>query len=136
MRVDKYINIGKALKQVRLENNLTQRDFAKCLGIKTSTYSNYEKNLRTPSIEFLSNVEKEFDIELSINVDSFGLKRKPKSKEDVVKTILLDMYPTKSIDVNALSEEDINYLYSNIEYTVKFFINIKNNTESKGTTNG
>lgn len=58
------MNIGEKLKNIRQENGLTQLAFAKKFFVKENTISNYEKNLRSPSVEFLSQVCKEFGLSL------------------------------------------------------------------------
>lgn len=59
------IKIGEYLKKIRLDNNLTQTQISEKLGIKRSTYSNYEQNLREPSLSVLSNLSKIFNIDLN-----------------------------------------------------------------------
>lgn len=41
------------IKQLRIMNNLSQKQFANDLGIAQNTLSNYENNIRTPSLTFL-----------------------------------------------------------------------------------
>lgn len=43
--------INEKLKELRLQNNLTQTDMAKILNISRSTYNNYEQKIATPSLE-------------------------------------------------------------------------------------
>ena len=47
------ITFGERLKQLRLENNLTQETLAEKLQIVKSTITKYEKNTREPEFEIL-----------------------------------------------------------------------------------
>lgn len=58
------INIGAILKELRLNNKLTQDEFARRLNIPRSTYANYENNKREPSLEILNLISKEFKIDI------------------------------------------------------------------------
>ena len=44
---------GFRLKELRIENSLTQQQVAKIMGITRSAYSNYENGLRMPEMETL-----------------------------------------------------------------------------------
>ena len=41
------------LAELRIKNNLRQKDLAKSLNVSTSAISNYEQNIRYPDIEML-----------------------------------------------------------------------------------
>lgn len=43
-------DLGKRMKQVRKDKNMTQRELAKRTGIPQSSISLYEKNVREPSL--------------------------------------------------------------------------------------
>ena len=47
------VTFGERLKQLRLENNLTQETLAEKLQIVKSTITKYEKNTREPEFEIL-----------------------------------------------------------------------------------
>lgn len=47
------VNIGEKLRQLRLENNLTQAQVASRLGVAISAVSAYESDTRNPSYESL-----------------------------------------------------------------------------------
>lgn len=56
--------VGNKLKELRISKGLTQNTFAKKFFVKENTISNYEKGVRTPSVEFLMQVCKEFGLTL------------------------------------------------------------------------
>ena len=72
--IDNEINIGEYLKKLRLKNDLTQTEIAKRLGVKRSTYSNYEQNLREPNLSVLSTLSKEFNVDLNEIITGNKLK--------------------------------------------------------------
>lgn len=49
MRLNELIQIGTRIKELRKEKGISQKDFAKLVGINYSTYSNYENNNREPT---------------------------------------------------------------------------------------
>ena len=50
------IPFGKRLKELREENNLTQKELAEKLGINAVTYLHYEKEQRQPSLELIADI--------------------------------------------------------------------------------
>lgn len=50
------ISLGKRLKELREENNLTQKELAEKLGINAVTYLHYEKEQRQPSLELIADI--------------------------------------------------------------------------------
>lgn len=59
------MNLGKRLKERRLELSLTQSEVAEKAGIKRAAYSLYESNKREPGIEILRSIAKALDTNLS-----------------------------------------------------------------------
>lgn len=76
-------SIGELLKELRIKNNLTQKEFAKMFFLTDNTIGNYETGIRTPSIEFLMQVCDKFKISL----DYFQSGNRKESKtEDLIVT--------------------------------------------------
>ena len=75
--------IGNKLKELRLSKGLTQEAFARKFFVKENTISNYEKGIRTPSVEFLSQVCKEFGLTLDYFEDKENIESNP---QDLVVT--------------------------------------------------
>ena len=50
------ISFGKRRKELREENNLTQKELAEKLGINAVTYLHYEKEQRQPSLELIADI--------------------------------------------------------------------------------
>lgn len=67
--------IGKNLKQLRDFNKFSQEQVAEYLGIKRSTYSNYESGEREASLDLLEKISNLYGCELHVlfeeNIESF-----------------------------------------------------------------
>lgn len=56
------IHLGKVLKELREENNLTQKKLADILGLNSVTYLRYEKEQREPPLSVLVDIAKFYDV--------------------------------------------------------------------------
>lgn len=54
--------LGKKIKELRLENNITQEDLAKQVGVSTSMIGMYETGARKPSYEVLIKMANYFNV--------------------------------------------------------------------------
>lgn len=54
--IGQYIKLGERIKNARYSLGMSQREFARKLGIPISTYSNYENGNRTPSMSQLQKI--------------------------------------------------------------------------------
>ena len=80
------MDFGNKLKELRMQNGLTQQQLATQLGVTKSVISFYERQERTPSPEVL---------------------RKMASVFRVSTDFLLDIDSTKRLDVSDLDDDDI-----------------------------
>lgn len=80
------MDFGNKLKELRMQNGLTQQQLATQLGVTKSVISFYERQERTPSPEVL---------------------RKMASVFRVSTDFLLDIDRTKRLDVSDLDDDDI-----------------------------
>lgn len=64
MSLNEFLQVGNNLKRIRLELGLTQALMADKLGLKRSTYANYESNQRTPSSELLKEIASRLNISI------------------------------------------------------------------------
>lgn len=55
-------NLGKILRTQRLRNKFSQDEISALLSISKSTYSNYERGVRTPSIEIIISISSIYKI--------------------------------------------------------------------------
>lgn len=56
--------IGEKLKEIREKMGLNKKEFAKYLGLKYTTYNNYETESREPSSDFLILISEKFDVSI------------------------------------------------------------------------
>ena len=59
------MNIGKRIKEIRVKNNVTQRELAEKLGLTLNTVSRYETGERRPRIDTVIKIAKALDVEPS-----------------------------------------------------------------------
>lgn len=78
--------MGKKLKALRLEKNLTQKQVADRIGLAISAVSSYESSVRYPPYETLIKLARIFHVSTDY---------------------LIGMTDTRNIDVNGLSDEEI-----------------------------
>ena len=56
------MNIGKRIKEIRMEHGLSQQKFGELLSVSQDTISLWEKGKSVPTTEFLIDIAKQFDI--------------------------------------------------------------------------
>ena len=66
------MSFSERLKELRLQNNLSQEKMSRKLDIVTSTYIYYETGKRLPSIELLTRIAKVFKVSISFHIDAKG----------------------------------------------------------------
>lgn len=64
MEINSSLRIGDYFKEIRKRNRLTQEEFANRIKIPRSTYANYENNNREPTMDIISTISKEFNVDL------------------------------------------------------------------------
>lgn len=58
------MNIGKKLKELRIEKGLTQAQIAQVLKVSRTVYNRYENNTRTITIELLCELANYYEVTL------------------------------------------------------------------------
>ena len=76
--------VGKFIKEIRLKNNLTQKEFADKLGVTFQAVSKWENGKNIPDIALLKEISKIFDV----NIDEI-LEGEIKDKGNDKKSILM-----------------------------------------------
>lgn len=56
--------IGKQLKSIREKTGMNKKEFADYVGLKYTTYNNYETGSREPASDFLILISKKFDVSI------------------------------------------------------------------------
>lgn len=68
--------IGEFIKQLRKENNLTQKDLADKYGVTYQAVSKWERGLNIPDIAILKEISKDFNIDINYLLDCNKLTKK------------------------------------------------------------
>lgn len=63
------MSFNKKLKELRLQNKMSQEKLAIKLDIATSTYINYETGKKYPSVELLARMAKLFNVSIAFLMD-------------------------------------------------------------------
>jgi repressor LexA len=64
------------LKQLRVENNLSQQELADALQIGRSTLANYEQGKRNPDFQTLKEISRFFNVDIDYLLDNSPIKKK------------------------------------------------------------
>ena len=127
MKLDYKENFNEILKELRVKNNISQKELARKLNISLSTYSKYEQGLNNPTSENLFKISNFFNL----SVGSFLKENIEHEKE----RINFDNY-LKKIKLNAIQLAILEILiYSNFDFLPfqqkeSDFFNINNNNFS------
>lgn len=80
--------IGKLIKEIRKDNNLTQKDLAKKLGVTYQAVSKWETGKNIPDIAILKKISEEYNIDLDDILEG-KKKHKKKDKKKYILPIVL-----------------------------------------------
>lgn len=77
------MTFGKKLKELRLENNLTQTQLGQLLNVSKANISKYENNQLEPNLDTLNKISEEFNVSIDylIGTDITNVKRGISEKE-------------------------------------------------------
>ncbi|OIU71027.1 helix-turn-helix domain-containing protein [Rossellomorea aquimaris] len=116
-------SLGSNIRKLREKENLSQKDFAKKIGISNVVLSRYEKDERKPDYDMLNKIADYFDVSVDYLL---GREEKVKSKEDsldevnkLVKEYGIEQFGFFDIEKwKDLSQEDIEEIKKHFEYVV------------------
>lgn len=123
------------LKNLRKQNNLTQAELAKKLGISKSTIGMYEQGRRCPDNKTLVNISKIFDVStdyiLGVNSGNklYGNKKMPKELDDILSNLKNSLLSDDDImfEGHKLSRQDIDKILTAIKTGVTVAISKEDN---------
>ncbi len=103
------IHIGKIIKKLRIENNLTQEELAEKIDISTNYLSKVERGLSRLNVEsFLKMAEV-----LSFSLEDFGISKYKhtlnKEQEEILKLLLISSHKKVSAYFEVLKIIDKNF---------------------------
>lgn len=79
----KQENIGKIIKEIRIKNNLSQKEFADIFGVTYQAVSKWENNKNIPDLTILNEICNKFDI----SIDEV-LNNKPRKQNKLIYLII------------------------------------------------
>lgn len=77
------MTLGKRIREIRLENDMSLRDFAKVVGVTDTTVMKWEKDERKISFENATKISKTFDVPLDLMARSLEETKKEKALKDI-----------------------------------------------------
>jgi HTH-type transcriptional regulator, competence development regulator len=116
-------SLGSNIRKLREKENLSQKDFAKKIGISNVVLSRYEKDERKPDYDMLNKIADYFEVTIDYLL---GREEKVKTKEDSLEEVnkLVKEYGIEQFgffDIEKwkdLSQEDIEEIKKHFEYVV------------------
>ena len=107
------MNVGQKIKQLRLENNLTQEELAEQLGVSFQSVSRWENSTTYPDITMLPIIANMFDVTIDYLLDMDSYKKKDEIDKILKQVdILFNEGKTKEREVileNALKKYPNNF---------------------------
>ena len=109
------MGVGAKIKEIRKINKLTQKEFAKKIGVSEISIRKYESEERNPSLEVLAKISTELDIDLSEiipdNEYNHSLEEYMKSSFNAIDIL------NEFLKCNAV-QEDCNYNYDELMFMI------------------
>ena len=69
-------DLGSKIKQIRINNNMTQKEFGHLFNVSYQAVSKWEKNLNIPDLGILNDICKKFDLDLNELLNNEIIKEK------------------------------------------------------------
>lgn len=77
------MTLGKRIREIRLENDMSLRDFAKVVGTADTTVMRWEKDTAEPSFGNVVKISKMFSVPLDLLAKSWEETRKERALKDI-----------------------------------------------------
>ena len=103
--------IGKIIKEIRKNNNLTQADLANKYNVTYQAVSKWENGKNIPDISILKQMSKDFNIDINLNNNAIKLNGQSN--------------PEQNINVEIKKKDSIIYLTSVVEKEVPKYIKVR-----------
>ncbi|NLC48436.1 MAG: helix-turn-helix domain-containing protein [Tenericutes bacterium] len=81
--------IGKFIKYIRKQNNLTQQELAKKLGVTFQAVSKWENGKNIPDISILKEISKEFNVDINEILEGKRISKKNKRTNNLITYFIL-----------------------------------------------
>ena len=110
--------IGQFIKNIRLKNKLTQREFAKNLGVTYQAVSKWERGQSIPDIAILQDISKRFNVDINDLLEGKTTKKKINILYLVIIVIILLLLGISTIYI---INRDNTFEFKTISTTCKEF---------------
>ena len=107
------MDFGQRLKNLRLEQNLTQQELADAVGVSVVAVRNWERGVKKPAMDAIIALARELKITTDglLDVNSFGIVRKslilsPEEKKLLKTYRALDIHGKKAVDMICVLEKE------------------------------
>lgn len=104
--------IGKFIKKIRLDNNLTQKEFADKLGVTPQAVSKWEQGKNIPDVGIIKQISKDFNVQIDEILEGKELTTK-KNKKLLIPIILI-VFIIAIIISFILGNQNNNYKFKTI----------------------
>lgn len=112
--------IGDLIKKIRLDNNMTQKDFALKFGVTYQAVSKWENGKNIPDISLLKEISNEYNISIDEFLDNNVVKKDNKKLFFIigglliliVVLLLLTLFKNDSFEFKTLSSDCSNFTIS------------------------
>jgi len=128
MSLNEMLRIGDKLKYLRKLDNLKQKEMADELGIRYTTYSNYENNNRTPSKETLEKIADYFNITVDFFLYDKPLEYSEEFAETYDELFKIDIDSPEGIEKLMIFKSFGDFLRAN---NIDFYADFKDGTPGK-----
>ena len=117
--------IGNFIKEIRVDNNLTQRELADKLGVTYQAVSKWENGKNIPDIQTLKQISKEFNIDINDLLDgeeSFKIKKKENITSNLKLIVILLLIPiVTALIVISITKQNNDFEFKTITTTCEDF---------------
>lgn len=104
--------IAKLIKQIRLNNNLTQKEFADKYNLTSQAVSKWERGINLPDISLLQQISKDYKISIDDILKGTINKKKSNKKIIIIITIIIIIATISSITIikkHIIKESSFNF---------------------------
>ena len=110
--------VGKIIKKIRIENNLTQEKFAEELGVTYQAVSKWENGKSLPDISLIKEICNKYNIDINSFLDGDNVKNKKNIKLII---IFLIMFFILIVFLILLNHNDSNFEFKQISSSCSSF---------------
>lgn len=115
-----FENIGKLIKELRIKNNMTQKEFAEKYNVTFQAVSKWENGINIPDVSLLKQMSKDFNISLDELYDG-KIKSKSKKSKLIVVLIIIIIFISLIIFIICHKRSDSKFNFKTLSSTCSSF---------------